>query len=60
MYRAAVLLVAMQMMKPTIPTQMGPIMCQNFSWVLSACQALIIETMTENTQGGADMSRVGT
>lgn len=33
---------------------------RTFSCVLSACQALIIDTMTENTQGGADMSKVGT
>jgi hypothetical protein len=50
----------MEMMKPTIPKQIGMVMCQNFSWVLSACQALIIETMTEKTHGGADMRRVGT
>jgi hypothetical protein len=31
-----------------------------FSWVLSACQAFIMETITENTHGGADMSKVGT
>jgi len=28
-YRAATLLVAMLIMKPTRPTQMGPVMCRN-------------------------------
>lgn len=31
-----------------------------FSWVLSACQALMTEKMQEKTHGGALMSRVGT
>jgi hypothetical protein len=31
-----------------------------FSWVLSACHALIRENRQENTHGGALISRVGT
>ena len=47
------------MMKPMMPMQMGPTMCQNFSPVRSACQALRREVRQAKTQGGALMRRVG-
>lgn len=48
------------MMKPTRPTQMGPVMCQNFSPVRSECQALASEKRHARTHGGALNKRVGT
>lgn len=50
----------MEMMNPTRPPTMGPVMCQNFSPVLSACHALINDTMQEKTHGGELSSSVGT
>jgi hypothetical protein len=60
MYLAATFSVDIEMTNPTMPTQIGPTMCQNLSWQRSACRALIRETMQENAHGGALISRVGT
>jgi hypothetical protein len=59
-YLAATFSVDMEMMKPTIPTQIGPTMCQNLSWQRSACKALMRETMQEKAHGGALIRSVGT
>lgn len=50
----------MEMMKPMRPIMMGPVICQNFSPLLSECHALNKETMQAKTQGGELSRSVGT
>jgi len=48
-YRGPIAVVAAAMMKPTRATSKEPVICQNRSPVLSACQAFREEVMTQST-----------
>lgn len=51
-YRAAMFVVAAEIMKQATASQSGMVMCQNRSPVLSACQALASVVMTPRMYGG--------
>lgn len=50
-------IVAILRMNPTIPIPRGHTLCQNFSWVLSACHELIKATIHEKTHWNARRER---